>query len=365
MGTPGDDLLESIISKSIAQQEAARNKPDSEESETAPGTPPDGEAPPPPTEDGNKAHAPNKRTAVYRYLLVLFGAAFILLLLAYFIQQRSSENTISDLRDTMNLSRAELMEEIDGLREENQQQKDTLQELEDARDALEEERDALEQENQTYSRMVESDGYDREKGQMLAWLERFVRERDYLMAAVGIESFNNWFDWNWKTPPTSGQPPVPGQQARFRELRQEVLDRSDYLLAERNPRATEENPMLWITLAEDQFGPGEREAARKLWTILYYPTDKLGPTAYSVQQYYQDAALMDALENGAFRPSTLELLGQLKADLILRGWLAEDEDGGLDVVAHYGEDEPDGAVYGGAGWQIVSANLATGAEPLG
>ena len=145
--------------------------------------------------------------------------------------------------------------------------------------------------------MVESDGYDREKGQMLAWLERFVRERDYLMAAVGIESFNDWFDWNWKTPPTSGQPPVPGQQARFRELRQEVLDRSDYLLAERNPRATEENPMLWITLAEDQFGPGEREAARKLWTILYYPTDKLGPTAYSVQQYYQDAALMDALEN--------------------------------------------------------------------
>ena len=123
--------------------------------------------------------------------------------------------------------------------------------------------------------------------------------------------------------------------------------------------------MLWITLAEDQFGPGEREAARKLWTILYYPTDKLGPTAYSVQQYYQDAALMDALENGAFRPSTLELLGQLKADLILRGWLAEDEDGALSVVLHYGEDEPDGAVYGGAGWQIVSANLATGAEPLG
>ena len=36
---------------------------------------------------------------------------------------------------------------------------------------------------------------------------------------------------------------------------------------------------------------------------------------------------MNTLKNGAFRPSTLELLEQIKKDLILRGSLEEDEDG--------------------------------------
>lgn len=320
---PQEDLLESIISKSIAQREEAR----AAAPEDAPAPPPEDQAPPPPPEDGKEAPSPNKRTAVYRYLLVLFGAAFILLLLAYFIQQRSSETAISDLRDSMNLSRAELMEEIDGLREENEQHKATIQELEEDKAQAEEERDTLEEENQTYSQMVESVLRDREKGQMLAWLERFVREKDYLMAAVGIESFNGWYDWNWKVPTIGGQAPLPGQQARYRELRQEVLDHSDYLLAERNPRATEENPMLWITLAEDEFGPGELAAAKKLWNILYYPTDRLNYAAHHVKDFYQNEEMMNTLKNGAFRPSTLELLEQIKKDLILRGSLEEDEDG--------------------------------------
>jgi hypothetical protein len=51
---------------------------------------------------------------------VLFGAAFLMLLLAYFVQRRNNETAISALRSTMNLSRDELMEEIDGLEEEKQ-----------------------------------------------------------------------------------------------------------------------------------------------------------------------------------------------------------------------------------------------------
>ena len=39
------------------------------------------------------------------------------------------------------------------------------------------------------------------------------------------------------------------------------------------------------------------------------------------------AVMMNTLKNGAFRPSTLELLEQIKKDLILRGSLEEDEDG--------------------------------------
>lgn len=66
-------------------------------------------------------HPPNgKHSSFYVYLAVLFGAAFLMLLLAYFVQRRNNETAISALRSTMNLSRDELMEEIDGLEEEKQ-----------------------------------------------------------------------------------------------------------------------------------------------------------------------------------------------------------------------------------------------------
>lgn len=64
-------------------------------------------------------HPPNgKRSSFYVYLAVLFGAAFLMLLLAYFVQRRNNETAISALRSTMDLSREELMEEIQGLEKE-------------------------------------------------------------------------------------------------------------------------------------------------------------------------------------------------------------------------------------------------------
>lgn len=88
-------------------------------------------APPAPAEpEGGSADAPdaptppppgkNKRSSFYVYLAVLFGAAFLMLLLAYFVQRRNNETAISALRSTMNLSQDELMEEIQGLEEEKQ-----------------------------------------------------------------------------------------------------------------------------------------------------------------------------------------------------------------------------------------------------
>lgn len=66
-------------------------------------------------------HPPNgKHSSFYVYLAVLFGAAFLMLLLAYFVQRRNNETAISALRSTMDLSREELMEEIQGLEEEKQ-----------------------------------------------------------------------------------------------------------------------------------------------------------------------------------------------------------------------------------------------------
>ena len=40
----------------------------------------------------------NKPSSFYVYLAILFGAAFLMLLLAYFVQQRNSDTALSDLR---------------------------------------------------------------------------------------------------------------------------------------------------------------------------------------------------------------------------------------------------------------------------
>lgn len=182
--TPETDLLESIMNKSLAEQEDARNKPNREEPERTPETPPEGEAPPSsPGPEAEKPSTPaNKRTSVYRYLLVLFGAAFVLLLLAYFIQQRSSETAISDLRDTMNLSRAELMEEIDGLKEEKAALEDQVAELSPLTDELaklQEECGRLETELQTSESTREEITKRHAILEAFAILEQALREKNY------------------------------------------------------------------------------------------------------------------------------------------------------------------------------------------
>ena len=45
---------------------------------------------------------PRKKGTAVSYLAILFGAAFLLLLLSYFMQQRANEQTISGLQDSVN-----------------------------------------------------------------------------------------------------------------------------------------------------------------------------------------------------------------------------------------------------------------------
>lgn len=265
------------------------------------------------------------------WLCALLGGAVLALVLCG-AQLIRMNTRLDDLQAGL-----EEIQAVDQLREENEALKAENEAIESARKDVEARAELLGQEAIYTGTLLESANLDREKGQMLAWLERFVREKDYLMAAVGIESFNKWYDWNWTTPPVSGQPPLPGQQARYRELRQEVLDHSDYLIAEPNPRATEDNPMLWISLAADRFGPGEWLAATLLWSTLRYSTQQLDTTASNIAHFYGDQELMATLENGAFQPSTRKLLEQLKDDLIRRGNLGETEDGTVFVIT-CGED---------------------------
>lgn len=112
-----EDLLEQIITQGLEKMKTSAQV-------TAVGEAPAEAAGDAPAQKDSGGTAPaadkkNKRSAVYLYLLILFGAAFMMLLLAYFIQQRNSESTISDLKDSMNLSREELLSQIKDLEGQN------------------------------------------------------------------------------------------------------------------------------------------------------------------------------------------------------------------------------------------------------
>lgn len=130
-----EDLFEQIITQELEKRKAPAQAAAAVE---APGSEP---PPAPKPEDSVEAASPaggktKRSAAVYLYLLILFGAAFLMLLLAYFIQQRSSEDIISDLRESMNLSRQELLDEIRGLESQ-------IAALEDQNTALESQNDEL------------------------------------------------------------------------------------------------------------------------------------------------------------------------------------------------------------------------------
>ena len=111
------DLLEQIITRGLDKMNAPAQAAATEEA------PPEAAPTAPGPENAGETVSPsagrNRRSAVYLYLLVLFGAAFLMLLLAYFVQQRSSEDALSDLRNSMNLSRDGLLAEIKDLEEQN------------------------------------------------------------------------------------------------------------------------------------------------------------------------------------------------------------------------------------------------------
>lgn len=92
---------------------------------------------------------PRKKVSVLGYLTILFAAAFLLLLLSYFMQQRTSQDTIDDLKSSVNAMQSvgDLVEQNKALHEEN----DTLKtELE----ALREQNSALDDQNRRYYTII-------------------------------------------------------------------------------------------------------------------------------------------------------------------------------------------------------------------
>ena len=136
--------------------------------------------------NAQEAPGKNKRSSFYVYLAVLFGAAFLMLLLAYFVQRRNNETALSSLRSSMNLSREELLEEIEGLEEEKQ---GLLAEKEGLQAQLSDAQANLDGANALYEDLL--DGYDKYVGytsilQTLYASEVKLEARDFDGAAATL-----------------------------------------------------------------------------------------------------------------------------------------------------------------------------------
>lgn len=136
--------------------------------------------------NAQEAPGKNKRSSFYVYLAVLFGAAFLMLLLAYFVQRRNNETAQSDLRSSFSASRQELMEEIEGLEEEKQ---GLLAEKEGLQAQLSDAQANLDGANALYEDLL--DGYDKYVGytsilQTLYASEVKLEARDFDGAAATL-----------------------------------------------------------------------------------------------------------------------------------------------------------------------------------
>lgn len=197
-------------------------------------TPPEGQPNAPTvsreTPDGpGGAQGKNKRSSFYVYLVVLFGAAFLMLLLAYFVQRRNNETAISELRSTMDLSREELMEEIKGLEEEKAALEEQTDQLQEERDDLEKQLDELQKQHAQLTDDF-SDQYKKVEGWLNFWAleERFL-SRDYEACARFLQTLANSGSLNL--------PDSDSALARMREIRDTLVDRG-YL--------AEDDPAEWL-----------------------------------------------------------------------------------------------------------------------
>lgn len=129
---------------------------------------------------------PGSKRSVLTYMTILFVAAFFMLLLAYFMQQRNAEETIDGLKSSMSA-----MQTAQEVYEENAALKEQLNSLEDELQAAQNQIGALEQENSLLQQ--EKDDLTL-TGQAMDWFwqinEAYVRGRKTLCRQL-IESLNS------------------------------------------------------------------------------------------------------------------------------------------------------------------------------
>lgn len=280
------------------------------------------------SEAQEKAPSPpqkNSPSSFYRYLLVLFGAAFLMLLLAYFVQQRNSDAVQDDL-ELLTASREELLEQI--------------KELEEANHDLAKDNGLLKYERGHYQELYEKaqDTRDGLSGQLqhtqvqfnaaviLGYLERFCGERDYLMAAVVVEQCDQYFNEHNKF--YGNRVPIPAAMvSRYLQLREDVvMEKAQCMVTERYYGQDQESytEEVRIVPSASRYSEEAVRAARTLWDIFWLYSDSVEIPAWKMAQFCAPGSDdLYQLNSRAFQPSTRELFEQVKADLLAQGALTE------------------------------------------
>jgi len=126
--------------------------------------------------------AAKKSTPVFVYLAVMFAAAFLMLLLAYFIQERNNAVQIGNLQSAM-----ENFQSIDELMEENRQLRSELQNLQKDHSALREQYGEMQNQLTATQEFAQQISTQHTAALYLFTLENLMREERYAEAA---EVFN-------------------------------------------------------------------------------------------------------------------------------------------------------------------------------
>lgn len=121
-----------------------------------------------------RKHRKRNDTGLVRYLTLLFFAAFLMLLLAYFMQLRTSEATIGSLKESLSS-----FESLNDLVLENQSLHDELDDLQDARNAQDAENRALSAQNEALTQQNEQLEAYLALYQVLHTAEHLVENQDY------------------------------------------------------------------------------------------------------------------------------------------------------------------------------------------
>ena len=337
----GQDLLNEIMDRAMPSDPAGPSPDVSRETE--PGAPggteqeaPSESAPPDSAEDSagvpadSKPAKKNKHASVYLYLLILFGAAFLMLLLAYFVQQRNNEATISGLQDSWNLSREELVEENQKLTEEKAKLEAQVAQLQDQADKAEQENEAYYQDLIDVQLRLEEERVRTRAVSSLWYLSRFMEARDYPMAAAAMYFSADSYAGNlYKENPALWE--------QFHGYQQELIDRGYLELVPHPEEAAPTDSSIPTSLVfTEQWDPSQNHdmaAMSILWCAL--EGHFLNKNDNAASQYLFLYPLGDPATGYQERVErmassfTLEQFQLMKDALVEDKWLAIAEDGAM------------------------------------
>jgi len=153
---------------------------ESEGKDQTPDQPETGQSTDKPPETASPPSSTAKQGApVFVYLAILFASAFLMLLLAYFIQERNSAAQIGNLQDAL-----ENIQSIDEILAENQKMRTDLRSLQNSCAEITRENSSLEQHIAAISRANDSRQRTKDVLFNIILLENLMREERYEEAAV-------------------------------------------------------------------------------------------------------------------------------------------------------------------------------------